>query len=235
MIAIMRGMEVGLTPMMALDKIAIVNGRPTIWGDGALGLVRASGLCEYVKETFEGEGDNLVAICKAKRKGEEEEITRTFSVADAKKAKLWGKQGPWQDYSRRMLSMRARAFALRDLFADVLGGLYLKEEIDNDGAISPVAALSPPAPPSPPAAPETPPSPPSAPEPKEEEFMSTSDFDAFVKDFDQRLAECIQARDTDAMEAVWMTMVEPETPHLTNGQYEHLQVLYNKAENALDL
>ena len=57
MISIMRGMEVGLTPFQALDKIAVVNGRPTIWGDGAMALVRGSGLCEGIRETIEGDGD----------------------------------------------------------------------------------------------------------------------------------------------------------------------------------
>lgn len=129
MIAIMHGMEVGLTPMMALQKIAVINGRPTIWGDGALGLVRGSGLCEYVTEKIEGMGDKRVAVCVAKRKGEPDPITRRFSVDDAKRASLWDKGGPWKQYPERMLQMRARAFALRDGFADVLGGLYLTEEL----------------------------------------------------------------------------------------------------------
>lgn len=129
MIAIMHGMEVGLPPMMALQKIAVINGRPTIWGDGALGLVRGSGVCEYVTEKIEGIGDKRCAVCTAKRKGEPEPITRRFSVEDAKRAGLWDKGGPWKQYPERMLSMRARAFSLRDGFADVLGGLYLTEEL----------------------------------------------------------------------------------------------------------
>lgn len=143
MIAIMRGMEVGLTPMMALDKIAIVNGRPTLWGDAAIGLARASGLVEYVKEYIDGDGDGRVAVCEAKRRGEAEPIVRRFSVADAKKAGLWGKSGPWQQFPERMLQMRARAFALRDGFADVLGGLYLKEEIEDDAPRATVTADAP--------------------------------------------------------------------------------------------
>jgi len=131
MVAIMHGLELGLTPMAALQRIAVVNGRPTIWGDGAVALVRASGLCEYINETMSGAGDARIAICKAKRKGEADPIARTFSVADAKKAGLWGKQGPWTQYPDRMLAMRARAFCLRDGFADVLGGLYLREELDD--------------------------------------------------------------------------------------------------------
>jgi len=128
MIAIMHGLEIGLPPLAALQRISVINGRPTLWGDAAIGLVRGSGLCEYVEEHQDGE----VAICAAKRKGEPEPIVRTFSVADAKRAGLWGKAGPWQQYPQRMLQMRARAFALRDGFADVLGGLYLREEIDED-------------------------------------------------------------------------------------------------------
>lgn len=157
MIAIMHGLEVGLTPMQALQRIAVVNGRPVIWGDGAMALVRGSGLCEYVKESISGEGEKRVASCAAKRRGEAEEVVRTFSVADAKKAGLWGKQGPWTQYSDRMLQMRARAFALRDLFADVLGGLYLREEIDD---APPAKDIAPPTPPPAPApqieAPEAP-------------------------------------------------------------------------------
>lgn len=129
-VAIMHGLEVGLSPLMALQRIAVINGRPSIWGDAAIGLVRASGFCEFVAEMITGEGDEMVAICRAKRKSEKDFIERTFSVADAKKAGLWGKAGTWQQYPKRMLQMRARAFTLRDLFADVLGGLYITEELE---------------------------------------------------------------------------------------------------------
>lgn len=149
MVAIMHGMEVGMTPMAALQSIAVVNGRPTIWGDGAIGLVRASGLCEYIQERIEGDGDNMVAICEVKRKGEKQPIVGRFSVADAKRAGLWGKQGPWTQYPKRMLAMRARAFPLRDGFADVLRGLGIAEE-QQDIALVRDDAPKPPRPPAPP-------------------------------------------------------------------------------------
>lgn len=151
MIAILQGLEVGMTPMASLQRIAVVNGRPTIWGDGAMSLVRGSGLCEYVKERIDGKDDARVAVCVVKRRGETDSAERKFSVADAKKAGLWGKQGPWQQYPERMLQMRARAFALRDVFADVLGGMYLREEIDDREIrdVTPARAPSPSRPPSP--------------------------------------------------------------------------------------
>jgi hypothetical protein len=78
--------------------------------------------------------DEWVAFCEVTRTHWLKPIRRSFSVIDAKRAGLWKKEGPWLDYPKRMLQMRARAFALRDAFADVLGGLYVREEIEPKGA-----------------------------------------------------------------------------------------------------
>jgi hypothetical protein len=128
MLAIQHGSEVGLSPMQSLQSIAVINGRPTIWGDAALALVQASPVCEYVREFTEGDGDALVAVCEVKRRGYPAPSVVRFSVADAKKAGLWGKAGPWQNYPGRMLALRARGFALRNAFADALRGLITAEE-----------------------------------------------------------------------------------------------------------
>ena len=128
LLAIQHGSEVGLSPMQSLQSIAVINGRPTIWGDAALALVQACSVCEYVREYLEGEGDSLTAVCEAKRQGYPAPTTVRFSVADAKKASLWGKTGPWTQYPSRMLQLRARGFALRNAFADALRGLVTAEE-----------------------------------------------------------------------------------------------------------
>lgn len=128
LVAIQWGMELGLKPMQAMQNIAVINGRPALWGDAVIALVRASALCEYVHETMSDDGQT--AICQVKRRGEAEQV-RMFSMADAKTAGLSGKQGPWTQYPKRMLQMRARAFALRDVFPDVLKGVPIAEEIDD--------------------------------------------------------------------------------------------------------
>lgn len=127
-LAVQHGAEIGLGPMQAIQSIAVINGRPSIWGDAALALVMASQVCDYVRELVEGDGDNLTAICEAKRRGYPAATTSRFSVADAKRAGLWGKSGPWTQYPRRMLQLRARGFCLRDAFPDVLKGLVTAEE-----------------------------------------------------------------------------------------------------------
>ncbi|KGU41826.1 hypothetical protein [Xanthomonas citri] len=124
LIAMQWGAELGLKPLQALQNIAIINGRPALWGDSVLAIVRASPLCEYVTESDNGD----TATCRVKRRGEAEEV-RNFSMDDAKTAGLLGKAGPWTQYPKRMRQMRARAFALRDVFTDVLRGMAIAEEI----------------------------------------------------------------------------------------------------------
>lgn len=138
LLAIQHGSEVGLSPMQSLQSIAVINGRPTIWGDAALALVAASPVCEFVYENVEGDGDQMVALCEAKRRGYPKSTVVRFSVADAKKAGLWGKSGPWTQYPRRMLQLRARGFALRDAFPDVLKGLVTAEEAQDYPTPEPV-------------------------------------------------------------------------------------------------
>ena len=128
LLAIQHGSEVGLSPMQSLQSIAVINGRPTIWGDAALALVQSSPACEYIKEYIEGDGDQAVAVCEVKRRGYPAATVSTFSMFDAKRAGLAGKSGPWTQYPARMLALRARGFALRNAFADALRGLVTAEE-----------------------------------------------------------------------------------------------------------
>jgi hypothetical protein len=128
LVCVQWGMEMGLAPMQALQNIAVINGKPSVYGDAAMALVQASPVCEDVEEFFEGEGTpNPVAVCVARRKGRKP-VTARFSVEDAKRAGLWAKQGPWSAYPKRMMQMRARGFALRDAFPDVLKGMITAEE-----------------------------------------------------------------------------------------------------------
>lgn len=138
LLAIKYGSEIGLSPMQSLQNIACINGRPAIWGDAALALCLASSVCDGINETIEGDGDNMTAVCKTSRKGKDANVVGRFSVADAKRAGLWGKQGPWTQYPKRMLQLRARGFALRDAFPDVLKGLVTAEEAQDYQHAEPV-------------------------------------------------------------------------------------------------
>ena len=128
MVAIMMGQEIGVSPMQAVQGIAVINGRPSVWGDLLLALCRAHPQCQGIDESLEYDnaGNVIAAVCKARRNNHTQE--RRFSVEDAKRAGLWTKDGPWKQYPNRMLQMRARGFCLRDVFADALRGLSCAEE-----------------------------------------------------------------------------------------------------------
>ncbi len=141
LVCVQWGYEIGLAPMQALQNIAVVNGKPSVFGDAAMALALASPVCEGIEETIEGEGtENPVAVCTARRRGRAPVVAK-FSVSDAKRAGLWGKQGPWTAYPKRMLAMRARGFALRDAFADVLKGLITAEEAQDYPSDKPTAKV----------------------------------------------------------------------------------------------
>jgi hypothetical protein len=143
-VAIMTGMELGLPPMFAIQKIAVINGRPSIWGDAIPALLWSRGF--KIREWTEGDGDKAVAFCEVTRP-EGDKITRSFSVDDAKRAGLWQTQekvkrksndggyyekdndSPWFRFKPRMMQMRARGYACRDGAADALSGLYIAEEL----------------------------------------------------------------------------------------------------------
>ena len=139
-IALAWGAELGLAPIQAINSLAVINGRPSIYGDGMMGIVLRSGLLEEMEEADNATDDKPAtwATCMVKRK-DSIKLTRKFTMAQAITAGLIAKSkdtgrgpGPWITYPTRMLQMRARGYALRDGFADVLRGLTLTVEEARD-------------------------------------------------------------------------------------------------------
>jgi len=127
LVAVQWGYEIGLAPMQALQNIAVINGRPSLWGDSLLALVKQHKNFAGCREWMEG----TIAFCEIKRmlnNGEVEATLAQFSEADAQKAGLLNKQGPWRQYPKRMMQLRARGFAIRDAFPDAIKGLITAEE-----------------------------------------------------------------------------------------------------------
>lgn len=126
LVAMMMGNELGLNPIQSLQNIAVINGKPSIYGDALLALVQRNPAFGGHEESFDEK--TMTATCTVWRKGDAQKHVVAFSQVDATKAGLWGKSGPWSQYPKRMLMWRARGYALRDKFADVLGGLITAEE-----------------------------------------------------------------------------------------------------------
>jgi hypothetical protein len=142
LVALQYGAELGLRPMQAMASVMVINGRPALYGDGMLAVAQASGFLVDIKESLEGNPDKLetlAAVCEVKRLGRPTPSLCRFSWKDAQRAGLSGKD-LYKQHPGRMLKARARAFALRDAFPDVLCGVLSTDEADDlpaDGA-SPV-------------------------------------------------------------------------------------------------
>lgn len=159
LVAIQYGMELGFAPMQSLQSIAVINGKPGIYGDGFMALIMSSPLYADHDEYYEVDGKqvdaltiedlkkpNTAAVCTFWRRGKQTPVTRKFSVGQAIKAQLLGKQGPWSTYPDRMLRWRAVSWAGRDAFPDLMRGVKTAEElldISDDDAIETVARPEP--------------------------------------------------------------------------------------------
>ena len=152
------GAELNIPACQAIMGIAIINKRPCVYGDLMIGKVRASALVEYILETSEGEGDNLVCYCEAKRRDTGEVIVRSYSWKEAdqvvQKTKFGDKKltdkDTYRNYGPRMIAIRARAFCLRDGFSDVLKGIRVVEEEEDQAYLGPVQQIEAPPRPQPP-------------------------------------------------------------------------------------
>lgn len=195
MVAIMAGAEIGMAPFQAVQSFAIINGRPTLWGDGMLGVVRAQGV--KVDEKIDGTGDDMIAFCHVTRPSGEL-VSRSFSVADAKKAGLWGKQGPWSSYPQRMLQMRARAWAVRDACADMLRGIQMTEEAQDVEVIAnePVNSYA-----------------------EDDSFIRGAEKDALVEDWNARLRA---SEDLDDIDNIMAEAAEKKT-RLSRNTWDGLE------------
>jgi hypothetical protein len=126
LIAMQWGHEIGLKPLQALQSIAAVNGKPSLYGDAGKAMLLAKG-CKIEEDDAELIRASGIARCKITRPGRGT-TERTFSVEDAMTAQLWGKAGPWTTSPYRQMAWRAFWFAARDAAADLLRGMGGAEE-----------------------------------------------------------------------------------------------------------
>lgn len=159
---IMSGAELGLKPMVALRSFTVINGKPALYGDGLINVIRQSGRAAYLRTGCDTRDGKLVGWCEAKRSDTDEEKRVEFSQDDATRAGLWSNtakvtkyktgggsyekdnDSPWFRYPQRMLAWRAAGWCLRELFGDVLGGI--RDEFEAEEMTEQQMMIAPPPP-----------------------------------------------------------------------------------------
>lgn len=126
------GYQIGLSPEQSMQCIAVINGKPAMWGDDMLALCMAHKDFEDIEEVAIKNKDSTVTgyICTVWRKDKKPK-SNEFTLDMAKRAGLLAKGGVWTQYPERMLKLRARGFSLRDTFPDALKGIKPREEVED--------------------------------------------------------------------------------------------------------
>lgn len=122
------GRELGFQPMQSFRLIDVINNKPTLNAGGMAAMVQTH--CRkhggYLRVI---ESSDQIATIEFKRAEWPDAASVSFSMDDAKRAGLAGKDGPWKLYPRNMLYARAMANACRMGFPDVVAGLYDPDEL----------------------------------------------------------------------------------------------------------
>lgn len=124
MAAILAGRELAVGPMQALRSIYVVEGTPTL----SAALIRAL-ILRAGHELWTSETTVTRCVLNGIRRGEDRVRTATFTITDAERAKVAGKD-VWRRYPRRMLLARATSELASDAFPDVTLGLHVLEDFD---------------------------------------------------------------------------------------------------------
>ena len=250
-VAIMSGAELGLKPMVSLRSFTVINGKPALYGDGLINVVRMSGKVAYLRTGCDEIGGKLIGFCEAKRSDTGEDKRVEFSQDDATRARLWDDRAtvrkqvwengqkvwrdnvpndaPWYRFPKRMLAWRAAGYCLRELFGDVLGGIrdeFEAREIADADEMRDITPAERPAPPKPPA----PPAPPTAktieaaPAEETEVTPTEPEFDlgSFLEELETSLAT---AKDSASAAEIWNDYDAPAALE-SNGHADMIDTAY---------
>lgn len=136
-VVLLKGLEIGAPPMMALETIGVINGKACLFGDGIPALLWSHGF--KLREWYENEDDleNIIAHCEITRP-DGDKYAFKYSAQDARDNGLWDtrvknhkgepNKAPWFLFKKRMVKMRARGWNARDCASDVLKGMPIYEE-----------------------------------------------------------------------------------------------------------
>jgi len=119
--AVLYGRELGFSPIRALQAIDVIQGKPTLSAAGLKALaIQHGGQFKTV------EWDEKVCTLEISRGDWKENVT--FTWAEAERAGLTTKDN-WKRMPKPMLYARCVSTGIRNMFTDVIGGLYSSEEM----------------------------------------------------------------------------------------------------------
>lgn len=131
---LMKGQALNLHPMVSIGNINIIDGKAEIGAALMVSLCLRSGLCEYFELV---KSDERSATFATKRVGGRREIEFTYTIEEADQMGLldkgktdWAKENnQWRKQPRTMLRRRCQSMLAREVYPDIVMGLYDHDEL----------------------------------------------------------------------------------------------------------
>jgi hypothetical protein len=130
---VQKAKTLGINPLDALNgSIYIVNGKTEMSGQAMLALIRKAGH----SVTRDPKSTPTHITLHGKRCDNNDTWSASFSVEDAKKAKIY--KMVWENYPELMCTWRCVSMLGRFLFPDVIKGMYVEGEVKDISESSPI-------------------------------------------------------------------------------------------------
>jgi len=136
---LLKGHELGFTPMAAAGSIAIIKGKVSLSADATIALCKRSPACLYLRLV---ESTEEVATYETQRHGDPSPTALSYTIAQAKTAGLTGSQ-TWRAHAPAMLRARCGAAIARAVYPDLVAGIYDPDEVAEIVRAEPVRVEAP--------------------------------------------------------------------------------------------
>jgi hypothetical protein len=123
---ILAGKELGLSAMQSLRAVHVIEGKPTLAADLQVALVKRSPTCRYFRMV---KSDDKAAVYETQRDGDPEPTRLAFTIEEAQRAKLTGKDN-WMKYPAAMLRARCASALARIVYPELVMGVYDPDELE---------------------------------------------------------------------------------------------------------
>lgn len=125
--AVLQGVTLGIDPLMALQQIYIIHGRPGMYAKMMIALVQSHGHDVW---TEEGECSDTRAVVYGRRKGSQK-VERVIITMDMARKAQWTSNAAYGKTPADMLYARAATRVCDRIASDVLKGIASVEEIQD--------------------------------------------------------------------------------------------------------
>ena len=133
LIAMNLAKRIGIDPMMVMQNLDVIHGRPSFRASFLIACVNMCGRFSPLRYRVEGDGDSMTCVAFATEKETGEIVEGPMVSMTMAKAEGWStkKGSKWQTMPDLMIRYRAAAFFARTTAPEITLGLHTADELED--------------------------------------------------------------------------------------------------------